>query len=694
MSLSALLLPLLAEASTRHIRLPVLLQGEQDAVLHLCHNVVEQLKPKTLYWLGEQGPPDSIKLKAGNNYQLLGSECDLLIINAFNGLNADLVAASAGCLRAGGLWLILAAPDTPWCQQANPAHASLLPYPFKAAEHNGQFIRFWLARLANCPLLKLSFANNQLSTRQAIILPEFKPPPPLTMPYASADQHLAVAAIIKVVTGHRKRPLVLIADRGRGKSAALGIAAAQLVKQGKQHIVITGASPNVTTTALQHYQQLMPTTSGLHFMAIDQLLLLQPKLDLLLIDEAAALPTSILKQLADRYSRIVFATTEHGYEGTGRGFQLRFQAYLNNSQPGWRRLQLTQPIRYQQQDPLEQLIFNSFLLQQPDSTVHYQPDLPMQVRQYRQSDWLANPEQLLAVFHLLSQSHYQTQVKDLAALLDNPQLRVMALYQQDQLLACALLSFEGELPLPLCQQIYQGKRRVQGHLLAQSLAFHLAQPQIASQTLVRIMRIAVAVPIQRHGLGSKLLQQIASVLKADNIAWLGCSFGVSDTLLSFWEKAGFIPVRLSHFADNASSEPSILMLQPLNTTIEPAQLLQQQLGCELYQTLIEYPENLSFTVIKRLIITPTRDLTEAEQQQLQLFAIGQRPYQLVASLLLVWFNHHYMRVEPAAADVLAARLWQKQCWQKICQRFQLEGQAACIKLIQQQLIALENTTSY
>ncbi|KKO47829.1 tRNA(Met) cytidine acetyltransferase [Arsukibacterium sp. MJ3] len=693
MPLLALLRPLLAEASARHLRLPVLLQGEQNAVLLLCHKVVEQLKPKTHYWLGEQAPPGSIILKAGNNYQLLGSECDLLIINAFNGLNADLVAASAGCLRAGGLWLILAPPDAQWCQQANPAHASLLPYPFKAAEHNGQFIRFWLARLANCPLLKLSLANEQLSISQAITLPEFKPVPQPTKPYASADQQLAVAAIIKVVTGHRKRPLVLIADRGRGKSAALGIAAAQLVKQGKQYIVITGASPNATTTALQHYQQLMPTTTGLHFMAIDQLLQQQPNLDLLLIDEAAALPTNILKQLADRYSRIVFATTEHGYEGTGRGFQLRFQAYLNQNQPGWRRLQLSQAIRYQQQDPLEQLVFHSFLLQQPDATLHYQPDLTLQVRQYRHSDWLANSEQLLAVFHLLSQAHYQTQIKDLAALLDNPQLRVMALYQQDQLLACALLSFEGELPLPLCQQIYQGKRRVHGHLLAQSLAFHLAQPQLASQALVRVMRIAVAAPFQRNGLGSKLLQQIASVLKAENIAWLGTSFGVSDTLLSFWEKAGFIPVRLSHFADNASSEPSILMLQPLNAAVEPAHFLQQQLGYELYQTLMEYPENLSFTVIKRLIITPAGGLSEAEQQQVQLFAAGQRPYQLVASLLVVWFNQHYRQLEPAAAAVLAARLWQKQGWQIICQRFQLTGQAACIKLIQQQLNALESIPS-
>ncbi len=449
--------------------------------------------------------------------------------------------------------------------------------------------------------------------------------------------------------------------------------------------MITAASPGAAATAVRHCKQQLADEPGLRFMPVDQLLLEQPELDLLLIDEAAALPTAILKQLADRYSRIVFATTEHGYEGTGRGFQLRFQRYLEQTQSGWKRLQLSQPIRYQQQDPLEQLVFHSFLLRQPAAEVSYQPAQPLQLRQYHYTDWLNKPNDLLEVFHLLNQAHYQTQVKDLAALLDNPQLQVVALYQQDQLLACALISFEGELEPALCLQIYQGKRRVQGHLLAQSLAFHLTQPQLASQRLVRVMRIAVAESVQRHGLGSELLQQLASSLKTENIAWLGTSYGASAALLAFWLAAGYSPVRLSHFADNASSEPSVLMLLAVNAAAEPAQQLQRQLGTELYYCLNEYPENLCFAVLAQLITPPVNPLSEAELAQLQLFSIGQRPYPLVAGLLLAWFNMHYKQLDPNLAAILAARLWQKQSWQLICQRFGIASKAACIALIQQHL---------
>ncbi|WP_213995227.1 GNAT family N-acetyltransferase [Arsukibacterium sp.] len=685
MPVTACLQPLLAEAAARQIRLPVLLQGKQDELLPQCQQLIATIAPQTLYWLGEQAPAASTQLKPGNNYQLLGSECDMLVVNAFSGFNADLTAASAGCLKAGGLWLILAPTDEHWCQQPNPAHSALLPYPLDPQQHHGQFIRFWLARLTECQLLKLTLNNSTLNLSQPLKLPDLQPSSAVAAPYASIEQQLAVAAILKVVSGHRRRPLVLVADRGRGKSAALGLAAALLVQQGKKRLVITAASPNAAATAISHYQQQLPDTPGLCFIAVDQLLLEQPELDLLLIDEAAALPTAVLKQLADRYSRIVFATTEHGYEGTGRGFQLRFQRYLDETQKGWKRLQIVQPVRYQQQDPLEQLIFNSFLLKQVSADPTFQPGQALQLRQFQHNHWLTEPEQLADVFHLLSLAHYQTQVKDLAALLDNPQLTVVALYQRDQLLACALLSYEGELASELCQKIYQGDRRVQGHLLAQSLAFHLAQPQLASQRLVRVMRIAVVRPLQRHGLGSHLLAELANLLKQQNIDWLGTSFGVSPGLLAFWQAADYTPVRLSNFADNASSEPSVLMLKPINGNKQLVQQLNQQSGNELYHCLQEYPANLSFDVIRKLVLPPTVALDETDIGQLQLFAQGKRPYQLVARQLLYWFNLHYLQLEPAASAVLAARLWQKQSWQTIGKRFQLAGKAACIKLIQQQI---------
>ncbi|TGD49198.1 hypothetical protein C9F10_05710, partial [Salmonella enterica subsp. enterica serovar Poona] len=48
--------------------------------------------------------------------------------------------------------------------------------------------------------------------------------------------------------------------------------------------------------------------------------------DWLVFDEAAAIPSPLLLQLVSRFPRILLTTTVQGYEGTGRGFFLKFCA--------------------------------------------------------------------------------------------------------------------------------------------------------------------------------------------------------------------------------------------------------------------------------------------------------------------------------------------------------------------------------
>jgi tRNA(Met) cytidine acetyltransferase len=183
---------------------------------------------------------------------------------------------------------------------------------------------------------------------------------------------LAIEAVEHVATGHRRRPLVLTSDRGRGKSAALGIGAAHLMRRGIERIIVTAPRPDSAEQLFRHASRLLPgarsgryslSTDEAHlvFVAPDELVQTHPPADLLLVDEAAAIPTPMLERMLAQYSRIVFSTTVHGYEGTGRGFAVRFQQVLDHQTPGWRALRLHQPIRWAAQDPLERFVFRALL---------------------------------------------------------------------------------------------------------------------------------------------------------------------------------------------------------------------------------------------------------------------------------------------------------------------------------------------
>ncbi len=676
----------LTDAAARRIRLPVLLQGEESALLTLAAHWLAVIKPKQCWWLGKAAPANVTAITNFKAHQLLGNECDWLIINAFSGFDADKIAASAGALKAGGLWLLLAPPDAKWQHLVNPAHQRLRSYPTPDS-HTGYFIAFWLQQLQHANLIR---ANEQgfLTTLNwpAFTEHEYND----NLPCKTAEQAAAVAAIIKVATGHRRRPLLLLADRGCGKSAALGIAAAQLAQQDKQPLLITAPAKTQAAVALQHFAVCASSSahlSALRFVAIDELLQEKPAAALLLIDEAAAIPAPQLQQLLDHYSRVVFASTEHGYEGTGRGFQLRFQPYLAKRCPDWRLLRLAEPIRYQQQDPLEILIRNGFLLATHENTLPYNKAQTCEYVKYTARSWLAQPEKLQQVFALLSLAHYQTQVKDLAALLDNPALSVYTLEQNEQVLCCALVSAEGKLPDDLSLQIYQGKRRVQGQLLAQSLAFYLTKPDLATLPLARIMRIAVQPEHQQQGLGTLLLKQLSNTLQHEGYPLLGSSFGVTDTLLQFWQKNGYQVIRLGNRLDKASAEPSVLVLKSLHQHYaQTLSCLAETFSRRFYHELTEYPANLDPQLIIQLAKPhPIEPLTASMTSDLRLFANGQRPIELVFSELLSWFNVHYPRLPANEQAVFVAKLWQKQPWPTVCARFQLAGKAAAIKIMQQAL---------
>ena len=167
------------------------------------------------------------------------------------------------------------------------------------------------------------------------------------------DQARAVLTFTDAIAEKTLRSTVaLTAARGRGKSAALGVAVAA-VAYGYSNIFITSPSPeNLKTlfefvfkglTALGFEEHLdydvMQTTNPVFNKAIvrvnvfkdhrqtiqwiqptDNAMLAQA--ELLVIDEAAAIPLTVVKKLLGPYL-IFMASTINGYEGTGRSLSLK-----------------------------------------------------------------------------------------------------------------------------------------------------------------------------------------------------------------------------------------------------------------------------------------------------------------------------------------------------------------------------------
>jgi len=300
-------------------------------------------------WIADVAAENVFSLKPNQAQALLGKEMDVIVFDGCDQFNPDAFGAVAGTVRAGGVLVLLLSADEPqllWLRRLNQI---LLQSPVI------QIIQ------AGDPLPTLTVPDREIDKFDIV------------KPCYTLDQTQAVSAILKVVHGHRRRPLVLSSDRGRGKSAALGIAAAQLIEEGRQSIIVTAPSLATVATVFEYASRCLPDADisrgwiqkgdcFIKFIAPDILAYSDEKADLVLVDEAAAISAPLLEKILDKFSRLVFATTLHGYEGTGRGFAVRFQQVLDKKTPDWRHYRMEIPIRWLANDSLEAFTFKALLL--------------------------------------------------------------------------------------------------------------------------------------------------------------------------------------------------------------------------------------------------------------------------------------------------------------------------------------------
>jgi len=609
---------------------------------------------------------------------LLGGEFDCVVWDARAGLDPDGFGQVSGMIRAGGVLLLATPPQAEWIASPDAAARRILVAGCSPQTLGARHVTRLARVLGSAPEVLRLVAGE-----------DWPEPEPAGEHLASAtledrpgtDQAQAVNAIVSVWRGRGRRPLVLTADRGRGKSAALGLAAAAIAEQApKARVVVTAPRPTQCEAVFRH--------AGAHPpVHVPPLALLRgaPPIDLLLVDEAAGLSTALLQGLLERHPRLVFASTVHGYEGNGRGFAIRFRAVLDALTPDWRELHLVAPMRWAADDPLEAVTFRLLLLDAaPEVLLPTAADHAIYQRIDR--DRLAADESALRQVHgLLVQAHYRTRPMDLRNLLDGPNLRLRGMCVDGRWAAIALVAAEGGFERSVAEAIWSGQRRPHGHLLSQGLAAHAGVRGAARLPVWRVMRIAVHPQLQKRGVGSRLLAAIAAEAAEAGQALLGASFGATPALLRYWARAGCVPVRLGVRRDRASGCHSVIMVRALDrrgrwVVARAVARLRRELPVLLPDALQSVEAGVVHAVIGAGVVSPPP--LPDDLDDLRGFAEASRAYEtcLPALHALCWWL--LGRPDPVCSEseraLLVMRVLQARPWAEVADALGLDGRPALI----------------
>ncbi|WP_456380073.1 tRNA(Met) cytidine acetyltransferase TmcA [Thiolapillus sp.] len=656
----------------------LIISGDVDS----CHRqAMAILAGEQALWISNS-PLDGVNaLPTEKITGLLGQDVDHLVFDALGVFDADAFAIASGLVRGGGYFLLLTPPLGAWPEQHG------LESGAAESANSSHFIR----RLAHvCSKYQPSGSTCRIpgSATEEIV--------------ATREQQLVIAALETVAHGHRKRPLVVIADRGRGKSSAFGMAAAKLLAENGKRILVTAPRRNASLALFRHAASALPAArrrrglleygdSRLQFVAPDELLQKRPAADLLLVDEAAGIPVPLLEKLLLQYKRVAFTTTVHGYEGSGKGFSLRFARVLDKHCSQWKQLHLQEPVRWAQGDPLEDFTFRALLLDAEPAAVADDLEVDkLVVRQLPREDLVHDEPLLRQLFGLLINAHYRTTPTDLRHLLDAPNLRLWLGSISGQPVAAMLVATEGQLPTGLHQQIMAGKRRPAGHFLPLALATQCGFPEALHLCCERVVRIAVHPSLQQRGIGSRMLETLLGSATGRGVDLLGSSFGATPELVAFWRKKGFLPVRLGYRREASSGAHSVLMLQGLQPRARDLQSSSRrqfldQFSLQLAEVFSDLEPELA-RVLGQEGRAEKAMLSAVDCQSLHAFSTGGRQY-LDSLGALHRLALHQLECGAEDSDIFIIKLLQKRSWQSTAAVLGLSGKKATLECLRQRVNA-------
>uniref|UniRef100_A0A8C5ZBN0 RNA cytidine acetyltransferase n=1 Tax=Marmota marmota marmota TaxID=9994 RepID=A0A8C5ZBN0_MARMA len=536
-------------------------------------------------------------------HKILGNTFGMCVLQDFEALTPNLLARTVETVEGGGLVVILLRTMNSLKQLYTMTMDVHSRYRTEAHQDVvGRFNERFILSLASCKkclviddqlnILPISShmasiealppqAQDENLSPSALELQELKESLQDTQPVGvlvdcckTLDQAKAVLKFIEGISEKTLRSTVaLTAARGRGKSAALGLAIAGAVAFGYSNIFVTSPSPDNLHTlfefvfkgfdALQYQEHLdyeiiqslnpefnkavirvnvfrehRQTIQYIH--PADAVKLGQA--ELVVIDEAAAIPLPLVKSLLGPYL-VFMASTINGYEGTGRSLSLKLIQQLRQqsaqsqvsttaenkttttarlaSARTLHEVSLQESIRYAPGDAVEKWL-NDLLCLDCLNITRIVSGCPLPEAcelYYVNRDTLfcyhkASEVFLQRLMALYVASHYKNSPNDLQMLSDAPAHHLFCLLPPvpptqnalPEVLAVVQVCLEGEISRQSILNSLSRGKKASGDLIPWTVSEQFQDPDFGGLSGGRVVRIAVHPDYQGMGYGSRALQ--------------------------------------------------------------------------------------------------------------------------------------------------------------------------------------------
>ncbi|KAL2342979.1 hypothetical protein Fmac_004264 [Flemingia macrophylla] len=407
---------------------------------------------------------------------------------------------------------------------------------------------------------QLSKAEQDLKDLKEQLCEDF-PVGPLIRKCCTLDQGRAVVTFLDSILDKTLRSTVaLLAARGRGKSAALGLSISGAIAVGYSNIFVTAPSPenlktlfhfvteglkaldykehedfdkvesvNKTIVRINIYKRHRQTVQYILPHEHEKL----SQVELLVVDEAAAIPLPVVKSLLGPYL-VFLSSTVNGYEGTGRSLSLKLMQQLeekshlstkstNDTGSGclFKKIELSESIRYASGDPIECWL-NSLLCLDVSNTIPNLSRLPPPSvcdLYYVNRDTLFSYHRdselfLQRMMALYVASHYKNSPNDLQLMADAPAHHLFVLLgpvdesknQLPDILCVIQVCLEGQISRKSAIQSLSDGHQPFGDQIPWKFCEQFRDTVFPSLSGARIVRIATHPSATRLGYGSQAVE--------------------------------------------------------------------------------------------------------------------------------------------------------------------------------------------